>query len=77
MAMNPTSYEKMTNSLGQEIDFLEHPTKGDTAEVLVCCHELKLMAYSGFMETDDMKASHKEYEPTFQDGKLFIGEFED
>jgi len=76
MSQNPHKYCEMTNSKGQIITFYEHPIKGDEAEVLVACHELKLMAYSGFFETDDMEADHKEYEPSFQNGKLFIGDSE-
>lgn len=76
MAQNPTSYGKMINSLGQEIEFYEHPTKGDEAEVICVCHKLKLASYSGFMETNDMEAEHKEYEPTFENGKFLIGGFE-
>jgi len=76
MGLNPTSYGKITNSLGQEIEFLEHPLRGDEAEVICVCHELKLAQYSTFFETDDMEAEHREYEPSFQDGVLFIGKFE-
>lgn len=72
---NPTEYGRMTNSLGQEIIFVEHPYKGDEAPVICMCHELKLAAYSTFYELDDMTADHKEYEPSFQDGKFFIGQF--
>ncbi len=35
--------------------------------------KLKLADYTDFMETDDMIASHKEYEPSFIEKKLFIG----
>lgn len=73
MAYNPTSYGKMKNSLGQEIEFFEHPLKGDGAPVLCVSHELKLADYSTFYETDDMIASHGEYEPTFENGVLLIG----
>ena len=73
MAYNPTSYGKMTNSIGQEIEFFEHPLKGDEAPVLCVSHELKLADYSTFYETDDMIASHGEYEPTFVNGALLIG----
>jgi len=74
MSQNPTKYDSMTNSIGQQIDFYEHPTKGDSTFVLCVCHELKLADYSTFMETDDMMASHGEYEPSFQDGMLWIGD---
>lgn len=76
MSHNPTSYGKITNSDGQEIEFYEHPLKGDEAEVICVCHALKLAQYSGFFETDDMKADHKEYEPSFLNGQLFIGKYE-
>jgi hypothetical protein len=75
MAHNPTSFGTMVNSLGQTIEFYEHPTKGDEAEVLCVCHELQLADYSTFYETTDMLEDHKEYEPSFQNGKLVIGDF--
>lgn len=77
ISLNPTSYGKMINSIGQEIEFFEHPIKGDTTFVLCVCHQLKLASYSTFMETDDMTAEHKEYEPTFVNGILLIGGFAD
>ncbi len=76
MEHSPMDYGKITNSLGQEIEFLEHPTRGDMSVVICVCHELKKAADSTFFETDDMEAEHREYEPSFKDGKLFIGEFE-
>jgi hypothetical protein len=76
MAHNPTVYDKLINSIGQEIEFIEHPIKGDTTMVICVCHELKLACYSTFFETDDMLADHKEYEPSFVDGKLFIGDMQ-
>jgi hypothetical protein len=76
MQHNPTSYGTMLNSLGQTIEFYEHPFKGDEAEVICVSHELQLAEYSTFFETDDMIADHKEYEPSFQDGKLHIGDME-
>lgn len=73
MANEPTETNKMTNSIGQEIVFYEHPFKGDEFPVIIVCHELQLADYTDFMEDDDMIASHKEYEPSFVDGKLHIG----
>ena len=73
MSHNPTVYGQMQNSLGQTITFIEHPTKGDEAQVICVCHSLKLASYSSFFETDDMEADHKEYEPSFVDGKFLIG----
>lgn len=74
MDLNPSEYSKLTNSKGQEIVFYEHPVYGDEAEVICVCHDLKLADHSGFFETDDMEAEHKEYEPSFQDGRLYIGD---
>lgn len=73
MALNPTVLDSMINSLGQEILFLEHPTKGDETFVLCACKELELYFYSDFFETDDMMADHKEYEPLFINGELQYG----
>lgn len=75
MKHEPSVYGKMVNSLGQEIEFVEHPIKGDEAEIICVCHELKLADYSTFFDLDDMTADHKEYEPTFVNGKLLIGGF--
>jgi len=75
MDRNPTSYGKMINDQGQEIEFFEHPIFGDETEVIVVCHELKLASYSTFFETYDMTAEHGEYQPSFVDGQLQIGVF--
>jgi len=76
MELNPTSYGTMTNSKGQEIEFLEHPLEGDMSEVICACHELEKAADSTFFETDDMEEVGGDYEPSFQDGKLYMGDFE-
>lgn len=75
MDQNPHVYSTYTNSLGQEIKFCEHPYYGDESFVIAVCDELKLAEDTGFFETGDMIADHKEYEPTFRDGKLYIGDF--
>jgi len=75
MNENPLEYEKMTNSIGQEISFVEHPFRGDEYPVICVCHKLKLAACSDFFETDDMLEDHKEYEPSFKDSKFYIGGF--
>lgn len=75
MKENPFEYGTMTNSIGQLITFVEHPLRGDAYPVICVCHKLKLASCSDFMETSDMEAEHKEYEPSFQKGEFFIGEF--
>lgn len=76
MSYNPTEYGRMTNSKVQEIIFVEHPTRGDEYPVIAVCNELKLACSTDFFELDDMMADHKEYEPSFENGKLLIGKFE-
>ena len=75
MSRNPFEYDRMLNSKGQVILFLESPTRGDEAPVICACPELQKADYSGFFETDDMLASHGEYMPWFDDeGALQIGD---
>lgn len=74
MKHNPTSYGKITNSVGQEIEFFEDPIEGQDETVICVCHALQLAARSTFYETDDMKAEHGEYEPSFIDGLFCIGD---
>ena len=76
MSEEPTLYGEMVNSLGQKIEFVEHTYKGDEYPVIAVCRELKLASATDFWDLDDMLADHKEYEPSFQEEKLFIGEFE-
>lgn len=75
MALNPTQYGEMVNSIGQTITFYEHPIHGDESPVIAACHELGVAGVTGFYELDDMMEEHGEYEPSFQDGWLHIGEF--
>ena len=75
MDWNPTEYDRMINSKGQEIVFYEHPTKGDAEFVICVCHKLQLAEYSDFYETDDMMAEHREYQPWFDENDVLrIGE---
>ena len=71
---NPTEYDKMINSKGQIIRFVEHPTYGDEHPVIAICDELEVAESTGFFELDDMLAEHGEYEPWFDENKkLNIG----
>lgn len=74
MSHNPTSFGTWTNKEGQVIEFYEHPLRGDEAQVICVSHDLQLAEYSTFFETDDMIQDHREYEPSFTDGKLYIGD---
>jgi len=74
MSFNPTVYGEIINSKGQEIVFVEHPTKGDEYPVIAVCHELQVAGVTDFFELDDMVAEHGEYEPWFTErGELEIG----
>ena len=75
MDLNPTEYSTLTNSKRQEIVFYKYSLQGDEAEVIRTCHELKLADNSGFFDLIDMEAEHKKYDLSFQDGRLYIGEF--
>lgn len=75
MSHNPSEYGRMTNSKGQTIVFLEHPTLGDESDIICACHELQKADYSGWYDTEDMTAEHGEYEPWFnEEGKLHMGD---
>jgi hypothetical protein len=73
MDLNPTEYDRMINSIGQEIVFYEHPLRGDEFPVIIVCHELQLADFTDFMETTDMMEDHREYEPSFVNNQLYIG----
>lgn len=74
VAFNPTIYDIFTNSRGQLIELVEHPTKGDEYPVIAICHALKLAESTDFWDIDDMRAEHGEYEPYFdEEGNLEYG----
>jgi hypothetical protein len=74
ISLNPTSYGKIVNSKNQEIEFYEHPLRGDEAPVIAVCHALERAETTDFFEIDDMTASHKEYEPWWdEEGELNYG----
>jgi len=67
--MNPTIYGSTVNDMGQTIEFVEHPLKGDEAPIICVCHELEVAALSDFFDTDDM-IDGRDYMPFFIDGQL-------
>lgn len=73
MEHEPTIYTTIINSLGQRIDLVEHPLKGDESVVIAVCHELQIASYTDFYDLDDMLAEHKEYEPLFINGNFQHG----
>lgn len=76
MNNNPTHYGTWINKEGQTIDFYECPFQGGDIQVVCVSHALKLACYSDFYETTDMIQDHREYEPSFTNGVLYMGEFQ-
>jgi hypothetical protein len=74
ISLNPYIYCSFINSIGQEIKLAEHPTQGDDSPIIAICDTLQLADKTGFYDTADLIAEHKEYEPKFVDGKLRIGD---
>lgn len=72
MAQEPTEYERMTNTIGQEVTFYEHPVLGDTSTIIIVFHDSKLAFYSNFFETDDM-TSADDYMPFIINNELCYG----
>jgi hypothetical protein len=73
MSHNPTSLGKMMNDKGQQIEFFEHPTRGDEYPVIAVLHETQQAGNTEFYELDDMTAEHGEYQPWFDEQGLHIG----
>lgn len=74
MSYDPTELGVMTNSKGQNITFVEHPTRGDEWPIIAICQKMKRAATTDFFDLEDMVAGHGEYEPWFnENGELVIG----
>lgn len=73
MALKPTVYCTITNTLGQSFDLVEHPIKGDEYPVIILYHEEKIAADSEFWDTADMEQDHMEYTPFYLYGELHFG----
>ena len=69
---SPTEYGRLTNRLGQEIIFVEHPFKGDEHPVIAVCHTLEIAKTTEFFDVNDMMAV-EDYEPFFIGGELQYG----
>lgn len=69
MALNPTEYDRVTNQLGQEVVFYEHPIVGDDLPVIAVFHEQKVAAITGFYDTGDFYEG-SEYLPVCMHGEV-------
>jgi hypothetical protein len=71
---NATLLAKMTNELGQEVHFLEHPIHGDIFPIIVAFPTENAAFISAFYDLDDMMhLDHSEYRPFLVDGELRMG----
>ena len=73
MENEPTIYTTLVNSLGQKIDLVEHPFRGDESAVIAVCHELQIASHTDFYDLEDMLSEHREYEHLFINGTLQHG----
>lgn len=71
MSMKPVIYEGVVNSRNQVALFLEHPTRGDEATIIVAFPEFKAAFDSEFWDLEDM-TKNEDYEPILHDGKLWF-----
>lgn len=70
MKHDPCEYDRMTNHLGQEIVFYEHPLLGDETTVIAVYHKEKIAVSTDFWETDDMIYPESDYAIIYEDSKL-------
>jgi len=71
MALKPTVYCSIANTLGQSFDLVEHPIKGDEYTVIIMYHEEKLAVDSEFWDTEDME-SNSDYMPVYMYGEMHL-----
>lgn len=69
MALKPTVYTTFINSVGQSIELVEHPSKGEEYPVIIVYHAEKLAVCSHFWDTKDM-TSNSDYEPIYKHGQI-------
>jgi hypothetical protein len=73
MSMNPLVYKAFTNSLGQWVILVEHPTKGDESEVIAIFPDFKKAFYTDFFELGEIDVVGGDYEVLLVDGELVHG----
>jgi hypothetical protein len=72
MAKNPTEYDRVVNQWNQEVILYEHPTRGDSEQVLAVISNTAF--YTGFYDTDSFYEG-SEYNPILlKDGVAFYYE---
>lgn len=71
--LDPMVYTTLTNKLGQTIDLLEHPLKGDEAPVIARYVDPSGNVFlydTEFFDTDDLTGGD-DYEPVFAHGGMY------
>ena len=61
-AVNPTIYKESINSLGQRIQFVEHPIQGDEYPIICIFPDLQFAYASDFFELGEIDEIGGEYE---------------
>lgn len=72
MSNSPFEYERMTNTIGQEIVFYEHPLRGDEATIIVVFPAFEAAFSSDFYDLNDM-TEIIDYMPFLINGELSYG----
>ena len=72
MDQNPTEYNRMENTIGQEFVFYEHPVLGDEYTIIIVSHENCLAFDSGFYDLADLMET-EDYMPFIIENELCYG----
>jgi hypothetical protein len=71
--LNPTVYEEFINSLGQTVQLIEHPIKGDEYPVIAIFPDLQLAYCTDFYECEEISEVGGEYEVVIIANEFFHG----
>lgn len=67
--LNPFRFYGFTNTIGQRVDLLEDPLRGEDAPIIVSFPDKKKAFYTDFYDTEDLMQG-SDYEPVLVDGEL-------
>jgi len=69
MEQEPTVYEEMINQIGQKVQFVEHPTKGEDYPVIAVFPEYEKAVVTNFFDCSDFYID-SDYNPCIVDDKV-------
>jgi hypothetical protein len=69
MNLKPTMYGTVTNQDGQEVEFYEHPIKGDEYPVIAVFKDKKIAVCTDFYDTEDF-FNGSDYNPVIRNNKV-------